>query len=235
MFHPRPAVHARPLPDGQACLVIDGVLARPEAWVAQAEAHRARFEELPGNAYPGPELRLPADVTAPLEQYFAAHARSALGLRRTLEAYSRLSLATWPVERLQPRQWICHRDRLARDPAHGVAASVLYLFEDASLGGTAFYRPRVDDPTIARLVHDSGALSPEAFQARYGIAPGYLAGSNAWFECVEVVEPRFNRLILYRGEVFHSAHITRPEALLDDPRRGRLTLNGFFTCTRRLG
>jgi hypothetical protein len=41
-------------------------------------------------------------------------------------------------------------------------------------------------------------------------------------------------LIFYSGTVFHSGHITAPERLCDDPRRGRLTLNGFFTCRRNL-
>ena len=46
------------------------------------------------------------------------------------------------------------------------------------------------------------------------------------------IEPKWNRLIFYDGDVFHSGDIRAPERLSDDPAVGRLTLNGFFTGTR---
>ena len=45
----------------------------------------------------------------------------------------------------------------------------------------------------------------------------------------------WNRLILYDAGFFHSGDIGRPQALTSDPTTGRLTLNGFFSCTRRAG
>ena len=72
------------------------------------------------------------------------------------------------------------------------------------------------------------------FTARHGVQPGYMTASNAWFEKLLAVEPRWNRLIFYSGMVFHAADITQPERLGTDPRTGRLTLNGFFTCRRNL-
>ena len=38
----------------------------------------------------------------------------------------------------------------------------------------------------------------------------------------------------YSGTVFHSGDISAPERLRDDPRTGRLTLNGFLICRRNL-
>jgi hypothetical protein len=39
-------------------------------------------------------------------------------------------------------------------------------------------------------------------------------------------------MIYYDGGLFHSGDIGEPSQLSADPRVGRLTLNGFFTCRR---
>jgi hypothetical protein len=85
-----------------------------------------------------------------------------------------------------------------------------------------------------QLMDEAAVLPAAEFGARHGLHPAYMTASNAWFEKIAVVPPRWNRLIFYSGTVFHSGHITAPERLCDDPRRGRLTLNGFFTCRRNL-
>ena len=58
---------------------------------------------------------------------------------------------------------------------------------------------------------------------------------NPWFERTAAVPARFNRLIVYRGDLFHSGDIARPDLLSADPALGRLTVNGFFTCRAVLG
>lgn len=101
-----------------------------------------------------------------------------------------------------------------------IAASVLYLFGDAALGGTSFYVPRRPMDEIARLVHDSRTMGVEAFSARHGLRAGYMSGSNAYFELVLTVPARWNRLIFYDGGVFHCGQIAAPEKLSADPRSG---------------
>lgn len=235
VFNPQPRVAPLPIAPGHHALVIDDALREPRRWIELAAQQRGQFAESPHNAYPGPELRLPDALSARLDEYFARHVRAALGARRTLRMYSRLALATRAPAALEPRQWICHRDRLDPDPAHCVLASVLYLFEDEALGGTGFYRPRRTEAETARLVHDSGQLAPAEFAARYGLAAGYQTASNAWFEKTGAVAARFNRLVFYDGgAVFHGSDIGLPERLDPDPRRGRLTWNGFFVCRRSL-
>jgi hypothetical protein len=59
-----------------------------------------------------------------------------------------------------------------------------------------------------------------------------MTASNAFFEKVATVPARWNRMIFYTGTIFHSGEIVHPQLLSDDPRTGRLTLNGFFTCRR---
>lgn len=234
MFNPNPRIQVLPITPRNACYVIDDALREPQRWVEYAAAHAAQFVESPRNAYPGPELRMPDAISAQLDAYFAAHVRGRLGARRTLRMYSRLALATRAPETLHPRQWLCHIDRLEAEPGQSIAASVLYLFGDAALGGTSFYLPKRPLAQIAQLVQDSGAMDAAAFSAKYRLQPGYMAASNDWFHQVLTVPARWNRLIFYPGTVFHSGQMPAPERLSADPRTGRLTLNGFFVCRRAL-
>jgi hypothetical protein len=47
------------------------------------------------------------------------------------------------------------------------------------------------------------------------------------------VPAAWNRAIFYDATLFHSADVDQPELMSAEARRGRLTLNGFFTCTRK--
>jgi hypothetical protein len=60
-----------------------------------------------------------------------------------------------------------------------------------------------------------------------------MAGSNAYFERIAQVPATWNRAIFYDGGLFHSADVDQPVLLSSDPLRGRLTLNSFFTCSRK--
>ena len=233
MFNPAPRVEIVRIDARQVAVVLDDALLDPDALVRRAVEYADAFVEASHNAYPGPELPLPDAVTAQLETCFARHARALLGARRTLRRHSRLSITACPPDRLQPRQWLPHVDRLEAGPGQRIAASVLYLFRDPALGGTGFYRPRRPLPEVARLVQDSSQLSPEAFTARYGIAPGYPDASD-WFEKIATVPARYNRMVCYLGTVFHAGEIRAPERLAGDPASGRLTLNGFFLCRAAL-
>lgn len=231
LFNPAARLSLVPIGPGAHCVVLDDVLAQPEA-VARWAA-RQPFAEPEGYPYPGVVAPAPAAMSALLTDHFGRHARSLLGGRRTLDGVLRASLVTVPPHALQPRQWLCHRDRVADDPAAWLfAASVLYLFRDPALGGTSFYRPRRPAPEIDRLLADSQLLDAAAFSARHGLQPGYMAGSNASFELVARVPAAWNRAIFYDGGIFHSADVPHPQALSRDPARGRLTLNGFYTCRR---
>ena len=233
MFNPRPVVQVLPIDAQHACYVVDDALLDPGRMVDYAVAHRERFEVTGHNAFPGPELRMPDEISAHLDSFFARHIRALLAARRTIRMYSRLSLVTRAPDALEPRQWIAHRDRFDVPPEECVGASVLYLFEDERLGGTNFFAPRRSAFETDVMVHESGTLPREVFARKYGVAPGYMNESNAWFERVLSVPPRYNRAIFYDGSLFHCSHVPAPERLSEDPSQGRLTLNGFFTCRRR--
>ncbi|MBC7989272.1 MAG: hypothetical protein H7Y19_06785 [Luteimonas sp.] len=233
MFNPHPRIDVLPIDGTHACYVIDDALSQPQQLVEYARANRERFEMAPHNAYPGLELRMPDDFSDRLDDFFRLHVRARLGARRTQRMYSRLSMATLSPEQLQPPQWICHRDRMTFAAKQCIAASVLYLFHDVSLGGTAFFVAKKPAREIDVLIHESGTLTADDFAGKYGAERGYLAGSNDYFEKVLAVPAKWNRLIFYDGDVFHTGDIRAAEKLSDDPDTGRLTLNGFFTCSKR--
>lgn len=231
-FHPQPNIEHRVLANGQVCHVVDDALRHPESFVAWAMERRDAFRRVDFNAYPGTYLMMPAAIERGLEEFFVTHMRKFFDARRLLKMHCRLSMVTLPPAALRPYQWLCHSDRQGLDAGQSIQASVLYLFDDASLGGTSFYVPVRSREETATLFDDSTALANEAFTARYGIEPGYIGASNAYFTRVGGVEARFNRLIFYDGAMLHSGDIPDPARLSTDPTQGRLTFNGFFVSRR---
>jgi hypothetical protein len=228
MFNPKPRIHAIAIPGHLPCLVIDDFLLDPDALVAEAVKHRDGFAPAPQNAFPGLELRMPADFSARLDEYFMRHIRSHLGTRRTSEMFSRLSMVSLPPEQLRPLQRVCHHDSYATSGNKCFPASVLYLFKDERLGGTSFYRPKQSLSETHQLFDAWATLTNEEFTRLIQAEPAYVTASNDYFELVATVPAAYNRAIFYDGGMFHSSHITHPELLSTDPATGRLTLNGFW-------
>ena len=234
MFNPNPHIQSIPIAGRHVCYVIDDALIDPDAIVDYAALHNDGFAEAGHNAYPGPELRMPETFSKQLDHFFSTHLRRAFDVRRTERMYSRLAITTTQPEQLSPSQSICHIDRLSVEPQHRIVASVLYLFGDEQLGGTSFYGPKYPPDTILSLIADAGHMDAARFRARYGIETGYITRSNLWFEKLQTIPARYNRIIFYEGTVFHSGEIAHPELLSRDLRAGRLSLNGFFTCRRNV-
>ena len=230
-FNPTPAISTVALPGGHLAVVIDDMLLDPDGLVAWAREQP--FHPPAGYTYPGVVVDAPQVLSQRFADHFAQHARTRLQARRTLAHDVRLSMVTTPPGELDPRQWQCHRDRVSMDPATLYVASVLYLFRDPALGGTSFYVPRQSPSATDRIQYDSQTLSAAQFSARYGLQPGYMDGSNAYFDCVARVPAAWNRMILYDAGFFHSGDIGRPDLLTTDPATARLTLNGFFSCRRQ--
>lgn len=233
MLNPNPRIQAVPLLDDHYCWVIDDALLEPERWRDKAIQHQHDFQRLGVNAYPGLELRMPDAIGAAFCDYFLQHFRYQLGARRLIRGYARLALVTDPPERLSPVQWLPHRDRFDLPAQEMAAASVLYLFPDGLFGGTSFYRPKQDLIATQRLLMDAARLPVSDFQQRYGLSAGYVGDGNDWFERIAVIPPRFNRMICYDGGLFHCSDMRPNDVLSPDPTVGRLTLNGFFLCTKR--
>jgi hypothetical protein len=233
LFNPAATLQRMELENGQLCLVIDDALQEPERMVAWAAEHRPAFRSMDSYAYPGVYLPVPGEVEAEFAAFFGQHVQPWFDAGQLLHMNARLAMVTTPPSALRPCQWLCHADNFGVDPALSIQAAVLYLFDDPSLGGTSFYESTLSMRDTQQLFADSLAMPSAVFARRYGLQPGYLQGTNAYFRQVGSVPARWNRLVFYDGAMLHSGDIGKPDRLTDDPRMGRLTLNGFFTCRRQ--
>jgi hypothetical protein len=177
-----------------------------------------------GSRYPG--VRAPApqaytnallDATAEtIEQAFGAPPEQDLDL-------CAFSMVTTAPEKLRPIQRIPHFD--GPDPDR--IAFIHYLCAPQQ-GGTSFYRHRATglaevrpdcvEAYRNRVVEELKADSP---------VQAYVVDHTQFFERLYGVEAAFNRLIIYRGNALHSGDISARTILSEDPRQGRLTINGF--------
>ena len=232
IFNPRPVIQAVPIGPNKFAYVVDDVLLNPQSMVELAVLQRSEFRLPKVYAYPGLELPMPPDFSGRLDDFFRLHIRRLIGGRRSIRMSCRLSMVSFPPEELVPRQWNCHRDLEGVAFDQCIAASVLYLFHDSRLGGTSFYVPKLGPVETNQLVRDAVAMDGPEFARRYGVAPGYMADSNGYFERFCTLPAKWNRMVFYDGAVFHNGDIAEPQRLSTDPHAGRLTLNGFFACTR---
>jgi hypothetical protein len=232
MFNPHALIRQADIGDGRHCIVVDDCLLEPRKMVAEAVARRAAFAAAPANCYPGMEQALPPEFDRQLEAFFLQHLRPAFDAQQTLGMATRMSMVTLKPAQLMPQQRICHRD--ARDCAagEGAVASVLYLFEDARLGGTSFYRPLRHPEEIDFLLHQARMMENAAFSKVIGAQPGYYNGDGRYFDKVGTVPAAWNRAIFYDATAFHSGQIDTPDLLNDDPASGRLTINAFIRYRR---
>ncbi len=230
MFNSSPTIQIVELTDGQRIYVVDDFCNDPNSLVQFAFQNLAQFRlaSTPNRVgYPGVELIAPLQMHQHLLEFFLLHIRRLTQTRREIYSVSRLSMVTFLPEQLHPAQCISHCD-VARLAGGKMTASVLYLFDDQTLGGTSFYRPLRTPEQTQQLVNDAVTMQPNEFFDRYKIQQGYQLESTDWFEKIGTVAAKKNRIAFYSGDIFHSADIAHPEKLTTNPFNGRITLNGFF-------
>jgi hypothetical protein len=202
-------------------ICIDEFSPDPEALVARAA--QAAFIDV-GSRYPGVRAPAPDEYVRELlaaagpaiEEHFGAPPEPELDL-------CAFSLVTLPPGRLLAAQRIPHFD----GPETRRIAFLHYLC-GLEQGGTAFYRHRATG--LEMITPDVSASYRDAVLAELRAeppAPEYAVGDTRFFERIHAVEAACNRLIVYRGNSLHSGDITARTVLSEDPRRGRLTINGF--------
>jgi Family of unknown function (DUF6445) len=133
------------------------------------------------------------------------------------------SMVTTAPSDLSPPQRAPHFD--TTDHKH---LALLHYLRVPPASGTAFYRQRqtgierIDDDNVELFVRtakaDAAALAPQA---------GYIQGSDEFFEQVDAIEARPDRLVIYQGSLLHSGIIPPRMSFSADPREGRLTANIF--------
>ncbi|MFL6734696.1 MAG: DUF6445 family protein [Sphingomicrobium sp.] len=207
----------------QPLIVIDDMLADPEAW--RAAAARERFGKI-GAYYPG--LRAPVAEAAALAM--RDELRDVLADAFALDTVPPLfecyfSLVTTQPHELAPIQRLPHVDGLERD-----RIAILIFLSGGEMGGTAFYRQRAtgfETLDVERYPHFEGALRSGV--AEHGLPPpGYISGDTPLYEKIASYDARPNRALIYRSHALHCAEIPADAPLDADPLKGRLTINSFL-------
>lgn len=228
IFNPHASMQVVPLFNGHHCIVIDDFLREPQTLIDFAKSKRLHFRYDADNYFPGLEMDMGREFALSLEQYFVLQMRRYFAARRQLGVACRMSMTTLQAHELNSLQRLCHRDADTFPAGVGIAASVVYLFQNADLGGTSFYRPKLSVDATRALLSTAQNMTPEACTTLLKTNPAYLHASNDYFELIQTVHAKWNRAIFYDGTIFHAAHITQPELLNSEPSTARLALNGFF-------
>lgn len=238
-INPELVLRREPIAGDAFCVVVDDFLANPEMLVEYAALHPGEFSH-PNIGYPGVQIRINDDAMVEVFRFIRsqmsklyAFMRGQIGIR------SLLSMVTMPPEKLALLQRICHVDPNT-DRGRAKYAALVYLFNDERLGGTGFYRWKNEALVWeGRELLRADAGKGEAFFRQhfetFREAPRYMTESNDIAERLCTISPRFNRFVFYSGDIPHTGAIAAPELLSDDPRKGRLTLNLFFSVLPKTG
>ena len=232
--NPKLDIRREQISDTDFCVIVDDFLKDPQALIDFAAEHTDDFDE-PGLAYPGLMMELDPAVLREFTRFvLTPMARAFSFLRGSASLATSLSMLTLKPSELSNYQRLCHtdpRDTMGRRKF----ASLVYLFKNDKLGGTAFYRWKQPEVVVHGMTLESrDASSADEFLSEHSEIfrqpPCFMTESNDLAELLLVVPPRFNRLVFYSGEIPHTAFIGRPDLITRDFRRGRLTLNSFISA-----
>ena len=207
----------------QPVIVIDDVLAEPEAW--RALAGRLDYGRI-GPHYPGLRAPVPPGAAEAMRGELEGVLASTFGLDPVppvFECY--FSLVTTAPEALAPIQRLPHVDGLEQ-----ARIAILIFLSGTEMGGTAFYRQRAtgfETLDAERFPRFEAAL--RAGVAEHGLPPaGYISGDTPLYEKIASYEARPNRALIYRSRALHCAEIAPGAALTASATDGRLTVNSFL-------
>ena len=198
--------------------------------VAAIADQLAPFPSVSDNYYPG--VRRVIGKNDALARAYVAEAwqraspflASAFGFRSFDVEEVSFSVVTIEPGDLAPLQKAPHFD----GPDENLIALIHYLRVPGG-SGTAFYRHRRTG--IERVTAQDAAMLQTALAleiASIAAEPGYMQGSNTFYDQIGLVEAVPDRVAIYHGNLLHSGII--PEGMLfdPDPAVGRLTANFFF-------
>jgi hypothetical protein len=232
-INPQASLRREQICEKEFCIVVDDFLQDPNMLVEFASRHPGEFSN-PNIGYPGVQVRVNDDAMKEIFRFVRSRmSKEYTFMRGRIGIRSLLSMLTLPPDELTLMQRICHIDPNP-DPGRGKYAAIVYLFSDERLGGTSFYRWR-DEGLVWKAADmlrndvDKGEEFLKRHFKTFREPPRYMTESNEIAELLCTIPPRFNRFVFYSGDVPHSGAITAPELLSKDPRKGRLTLNLFFS------
>lgn len=198
-LNPHASVHVETVGDACPILVIDDVFADPDAVRAQA---------LGGNYdssmayYPGVHARIEHEQVRPLFTQLSALLKHMSGLAcRPEDFITDFSLVTTPARDMLAGQKHPHVDYLP-------LAGVIYLTPGSTVG-TSLFRHVPTGLALLRTEQEEQVFHAwmEAEAERQQPETYAVAGSAVW-ECLHTIGARYNRLVMYPGNAFHSIAMT---------------------------
>ena len=181
-INPSPAITVHPITDNDACVVVDNFLRDPEGLVDFAVEHAAAFEPQQ-IGYPGVLYDVPRSAMDDIQRFIRSRmSRQFEFFKGDIRTSTYLSMATRQPDELAPLQRLPHSDPRVSLERNNYAALV-YLFNDAGLGGTGFYRwtnrELIEQATAMEMEQaGSSASFLEEHLGMYRQPPQYMAGSN---------------------------------------------------------
>lgn len=210
-------------------IIIDNFLQDPD--VLKNIGINSSFSPYPNfdkkKGYPGIRAQAPAEYSSMITEFLEPLIKLNFGvpedlaLRKSMCAFS---LTTMQAEDLSPLQRTPHFD--ASSPHH--MAVLLYLCDERH-GGTGFYRHKatgLQQITEATREHYLDVYYEEINAVRPPLR--YFDNSNEHFSFLGMIPAKFNRLVIYRGSLLHTACINPAISINDHPGSGRLTVNTFY-------
>jgi hypothetical protein len=208
----------------QPLMIVDHVLEDPQAMIDAASA--VAFYVPQHTNYPGINAPLPQSYYLTVVTALRGPIEAAFGLSRAayLSYFGFFALATMSARDAQAIQKIPHRD----SPDPNRLAMVHYLCR-GPFGGTGFFRHKTTGfESVAadrQPIYEAAARSELAEEATPHLC--YAGKQTRNYELIGQSDAVFNRLIVYRSHVLHSALLDEGAGSAD-PGSGRLTANGFI-------
>lgn len=210
-------------------IIMDDFLVDPQHLLELAT--RSTFAPYPNleskKGYPGIRAEAPMDYSQSIAELLVPLIHANFGVPEELpmrKSMCAFSLTTMRPAELGPLQCTPHFD--ASTPNH--MAILLYLC-DGRHGGTGFYRHKatgLQQITDATREHYLDTYYAE-INAKHP-AQRYFDDSDSQFTLLGLIPAKFNRLVVYRGSLLHSACVNPAISLSATPRAGRLTVNSFY-------
>ena len=208
-------------------MVIDNFIDQPELLLANASSGED-FKASPSDYYPGVRKAVSGNYAEALcfalQQVFQQNFDLAAS-RDPSVSLCAFSMTTTAPEQLRPIQSLPHFDN--SDP---LQLAVVHYLCGAEFGGTSFYRHRqtgFESIGPDRVQSYAKKLKAEVMAARF-VGKTYMNGDDSWFERIGGVQAKFNRAVIFRGNLLHSGDIDARKNLSSKPLEGRLTANTFI-------
>ncbi len=226
-LNPKRDIQLLSIGEEQPVVIIDDLLANPQQLLDYAQ-QGDEFQSAATDYYPGIRKPISGSYAQVLCRTIQETFQCVFGLRDDSTAnvsLCALSLATTEPAQLRPIQSLPHFDT-----SDSFQLAVVHYLCTPEHGGTSFYRHRqsgYESITSDRVQAYAALLKEQVVSARF---PGqqYMNGDSEWFERIASIEAKFNRAIIYRGNLLHSGDINADNGLSHNPLSGRLTANTFI-------